>query len=531
MADDAQELNISVGDPASIAPWARRDLYWLGAALILFMLAFSDAIGNLVFRWNQNEEFSHGFFIPVISLWFVWQRRDLLAALPRDPQPLGLAIVLLSVLMLISGQLTYIFIVQHVGLVTGLVGMVLAFGGPQHLRLMAIPLFYLVFMIPLPYFANYLLTSQMQFLASEIGVAFIRLIGIPAHLSGNVIDLGDFKLAVVEACSGLRYLFPFVSLGFLAAYLFRGPIWQKVLLLGSTVPITILMNSFRIAMTAFFSSHLGTDYAEGFSHFFEGWMVFILCGLALFGIGALLTILVNKKPLNGSFDAPEVQVSTAGNIDRSKPWIARTAVGAMVVSTVLVVGYIGTDNLIIPDRQELVTLPYRVNDWRLRKIHELDQDVEAALAADDYLIADFVRPNDGVVNLYVAYLGAQRDGRSWHSPRQCLPGGGWKIERINDHSVMDANGNSFAVNRAIISQGRQRQLVYYWFEQRGRRITNEFAVKFYVIADTLTRARSDGSLVRLITPLEKGEDVEAGDRRLQRFSTELLKTLPDYVPS
>lgn len=112
-----------------------------------------------------------------------------------------------------------------------------------------------------------ILSWKFQEWSSILGVAMIKLMDIPVFLTGNIIDLGEYKLQVAEACSGLRYLFPFLSLGVMTAYIYRGPLWHKAAIVLATVPITILMNSFRIAVTGALVQAYGTSHAEGALHF------------------------------------------------------------------------------------------------------------------------------------------------------------------------------------------------------------------------------------------------------------------------
>ena len=139
----------------------------------------------------------------------------------------------------------------------------------------------LFFTIPLPKFLYNNLSSQLQLISSEIGVWFIRLFDISVYLEGNVIDLGNYKLQVVEACSGLRYLFPLMTLGFIAAYFFKGAFWKRAIIFLSSIPITVLMNSLRIGMIGVTVEYWGVAAAEGLLHDFEGWVVFMACTAVL----------------------------------------------------------------------------------------------------------------------------------------------------------------------------------------------------------------------------------------------------------
>ena len=106
----------------------------------------------------------------------------------------------------------------------------------------------------------------------------MRLFGVSVYLEGNVIDLGVYKLQVAEACDGLRYLFPLMTIGFLIAYFFKATFWKRALLFLSSIPITILMNSFRVGTIGVMVEHWGVRMAEGFLHEFQGWMVFMASG-------------------------------------------------------------------------------------------------------------------------------------------------------------------------------------------------------------------------------------------------------------
>ena len=120
---------------------------------------------------------------------------------------------------------------------------------------------------------------------------------------------------------------------------------------------------------------------------------------------------------------------------------------------------------------------------------------ENALALDDYILSDFRKPDGKLVNLYVAYYASQRMGKSPHSPLVCIPSTGWAITRL-DRLDFD---NNHPVNRAIIERDNSRQLVYYWYEERGRSIASEYWSKWYLLSDAITKNRSDGALVRLIS--------------------------------
>ena len=142
-------------------------------------------------------------------------------------------------------------------------------------------------------------------------MAFIRLFQIPVFLEGNVIDLGQYKLQVVEACSGLRYLYPLMSLGFLAAYFFQAPLWQRALVFLSTIPITIFMNSLRIGVVGIMVDNFGPQDADGFLHMFEGWIIFLACAVLLVGLMHLLARVGSGKGFFQVFYPPKIEARSS----------------------------------------------------------------------------------------------------------------------------------------------------------------------------------------------------------------------------
>ena len=133
----------------------------------------------------------------------------------------------------------------------------------------------------MPHFIDSAMSLRLQLISSELGAQFIRLFGVPVYLDGNIIDLGYYKVQIVEACSGLRYIYPLLSLSFLAAYLFKAPLWQRAVIFFSAIPLTVVMNSIRIGLVGLTVSYWGAQAAEGLFHLFEGWIIFLACAAAL----------------------------------------------------------------------------------------------------------------------------------------------------------------------------------------------------------------------------------------------------------
>lgn len=494
-------------------------------ATLVIVVVFRGALVELVRRWTTQEEYSHGFLIPVVTVWLLLARRDAIFAGIGRPSWDGVICILLAMLMHIIGQLSAIFVLSQLAFIIALVGITLAVGGLPLFKLTIVPLAFLFFAIPLPYFIDANLSLQLQLISSKLGVAFIELFQIPVYLQGNLIDLGTYKLQVVDACSGLRYLFPLVSLSFLAAYLFQAPIWQRALVLFSSIPITIAMNGFRIGIVGVTVDRWGPRMAEGFLHFFEGWIIFAACALLLL-VEIYLFSCFSGKRLSESFSVSR----TTFPIPRTKPQSMNYRplhASLVLICAMLVTGsLVSTRSEAAPERSRFVTFPTKIGTWRGYP-SLLEPDIEQSLALEDYILSDYSNSDGKVVNLYAAYYASQRSGESPHSPLVCIPGNGWAITafgRTND-------GAGHPVNRAIIERSGAKQLVYYWYEERGRKIASEYWSKWYLLRDAITMNRSDGALVRLTTPILENEQEQDADNRLRLFIHDLGATLNPYLAS
>ena len=520
-----------VRDPVA-APWRSAPVL-LAALTGLMMLATWEALAWMATDDWSTEEYSHCWLIPPIALFILATRARDLAAVPWTRSWSGVTLALAGLLMTLLGNLSAVYTITQYGFIVTLWGVILAMIGPRAVRIIWPALVYLVFMVPLPDFLQVQLTAQLQLVSSILGVAVIRLAGLAVYLEGNVIDLGNYRLAVAEACSGLRYLFPLMSFGFLCAAIFVAPRWQRVVVFLSTIPITVLMNSVRIGVIGILVNFWGTEMAEGFIHFFEGWVVFMLCVSILFAEMWLMTRL-SRQPFLKSLrmDTPPVKEMTAAFGSRAvNSSLAATAV--VVVSGTLAGFAIDRREELVPVTPALVTFPLVIGAWEGRE-QLVDPTQLETLKTDGALLANYTNRADGSgVSLWIAYYASQRSGRSVHSPKTCLPGGGWEIDTLERVEVdgVRADQQALPVNRAVIALGEQQQLVYYWFVQRGRLVTNEYLVKWYIFWDSLTRNRSDGALVRLVTYVDPALGGMAGaDERLRQFARDLDPKLDYFLP-
>ncbi len=531
-----QEFGTGTQRDLAVSQFTNTGIFWIAVSLVGMIAFYWTGLVSLLDAWARPE-YSHGYLIPVIAGYlFVSRAYEVDANGPgqvsgRGP---GIALIAAGLTVGLLGNLVQIPDISTYGFIMNVAGLVLLTMGWRRGLLFWAPVFYLIFMLPLPNFIYWPLSIKLQMISSQIGVGIISFFGVPVFLDGNVIDLGIYKLQVAEACNGLRYLFPLMSFGFLFSVLYKGPIWHKVLLVVSTIPITVLMNCFRIGVIGLLVNSYGIEQAEGFLHFFEGWIIFVACIAVLYLEAVLLQrLLKNRQSVHTmlEIDFPALTEKALGmrTLAGSKPLVfASLAIVAAGIAWHLTPARAA----VAPQRTPLALFPMEFAGWT-GKQEQLDATIERVLAADDYMIADFSNSAaTAPVNMFVAYYRSQTEGSGIHSPEVCIPAGGWEVSKWTsaDTGLQLSSGNSLTVNRAIIQKGLQRQLVYYWFEQRGRRLTSDYAAKAYTVLDSMSRGRTDGALVRVVTSIGEKEQISAADERLKGFLGVAMKKLPDYVP-
>ncbi|MEL6478886.1 MAG: VPLPA-CTERM-specific exosortase XrtD [Pseudomonadota bacterium] len=511
-----------------------------GGALVAILcisavLFFQGGIVDLWTNW-QTPEYSHGPLIPVISFYLFLRQ---LKTVPANPGPVtdrwpGVMVLALALLLGLAGNIAQIEKITALALIIWTGGVVLTSFGWARGRQFWPPVVHLAFMMPLPFFLYWKTSIFLQGISAGVGVSLIQAVGIPVYLDGNIIDLGEFKLHVAEACSGLRYLFPIMSFTYLFAVLYQGSIWHKVILLMAAVPIAVIMNSIRVGVVGIMVDARGIEAAEGFMHFFEGWVIFILCILTMIAMARIMQRLSgDRRSLAEVLDLDTTglgaQIARVRDIQPSAALIGAAA--AFSVAAMLWNPLTRPEQPAI-ERDPFLLFPRDLGQWHGIMRPELETEVANILGADDYLSISYAAPGRAAdVDLFIAWYSDQTKAEI-HTPEVCIPAGGWEMSdiEVKELAIETAHQTQvFPVNRAIIQKGLSRQLVYYWFDQSGRRIADDYAAKAYLIWDGLKTGRTDGALVRFVTPIVPGEAEAAADARLQDMMRETLPVLPGFI--
>jgi exosortase len=254
---------------------AKLSLLLVCAAVVgCFAWAYWTPLAEMAQRWTHDPQYSHGYLVPVFALVLLWLRRDRLAAGPLCPS-LWLGGLLLAGSLLVRLTATFFFYTwfDQISLMPCLLGVVLLAGGWRALAWAGPSVLFLTFMIPLPYRLEVALPGPLQTLATVCTTFLLQTLGFPAVADGNVVLIGEMPLNIAEACSGLRMLVIFFAMSTGLALVIRRPLWEKLVLVASSVPIALAVNIIRITATGILHETAGSEVAHAVFHDLAGWLM------------------------------------------------------------------------------------------------------------------------------------------------------------------------------------------------------------------------------------------------------------------
>ena len=262
---------------------AKKPFFLTILVAVLVGVLYAPVLKDLAQQWWDDPNYGHGFLVPLLAAWIVWRERSRLQGISPRPANIGLLVMLAAVALLIAGSLGAEVFISRVSLIILLAGMALFLSGREMLRAAAFPLFFLAFMIPLPAIIYYQITFPLQLIASRVAAACLEATNVPVLREGNLLYLPNYTLEVVEACSGIRSLVSLLTLGVAYVYLVEKKRWIQATLLLLIVPIAVLSNSLRIVGAGLLTYSFGPQAAEGFFHFFSGWVIFVSAAMLILG--------------------------------------------------------------------------------------------------------------------------------------------------------------------------------------------------------------------------------------------------------
>ncbi len=267
----------------------RKALFKLAILITCLAILYFRVVQGLVRDWIDLPDFSHGFLVPIVSLYLVYERRKQLFTLRPISHWMGFIFLLIGIILFLLGNLATEYFTMRFSLLIVIGGMILFLLGKDYFKTLLFPLAFLILMIPIPSILMDRITFPMQLFASKIAANTLYLIGIPVLREGNVMLLANTSLEVAEACSGIRSLISLLALSVIFAYISQKTIWKRGLLFLSTFPIAIIANAARVAGTGLLAHSYGDSVAQGFFHGFSGWILFVVAFIFLFLFGGMLS--------------------------------------------------------------------------------------------------------------------------------------------------------------------------------------------------------------------------------------------------
>lgn len=505
---------------------------WQGVALLILMgMLYAGILARLFNQWMNDKNFAHGMFVPLFALFILWKNRKELKNIAPAPSWIGLFLIIVGLATLMLGEFGAELFLSRVSLLILLAGLIVLIHGWAFFRAVLFPWAILILMIPIPVIVFQKVTFPLQILASKLASTLLPLLGVVVHREGNVIELAAMKLEVVAACSGIRSLLSLLTLSVIYGYLMEDRNWVRVLLAIASIPIAVVANSFRIVGTGLLVQYWNPDKAEGFFHLFEGWLIFVVSLIMLFMLHGLVVRIWRKDGREGRLAHPQVERVQTVSEGRGRSTGLRFAVIAFLLGATVLLMQARSNSEVFPPREALSSLPNQLGAWVGEDL-VIDQQTLDILGSGEFLHRDYENPTQPQpwIDLLIAYFPSQKAGDTIHTPNHCLQGEGWVPIQRRVVQLSRPDGSTFPANRYVTSKAGERELVIYWFQAHNRAVASEYRAKYYLVADSIRMNRSDGALVRLITPMYKQESPDAAQARLLSLGNQIIPQLNRYIP-
>jgi len=504
-----------------------RTKVWIPITLlsISFLFLYREVLINLARQWRGIDIYSYGFLVPVISFYLFWVKRKQLARIQVRPSYLsylcGFLVLLISLIMLLVGNVGGILSLQELSLPFSIAGVVVFLLGFNFLKILWLPIAYLFFMIPI---WEEILTSNLhlyfQNFSAQNGAGILRLIGIPAYRDGVFITLPNIILEVARACSGINYIIAIIAIGIPLAYLYLKSWVKRIVLVCSAILIAILANGVRIGLIGILSYYGIGNTVHGPFHLLQGLFVsaigyaFLLLGLwTLSGKPSKISVSEKKEDMN-------LKIPT----DSGKPLLLYPVL-CIILIFIVAGSYLSfhrqpSSPLKIP----LSLFPFEIDEWKGRDTFTR-VDYYQKLSVDDELTRTYKMDSDNSLGVYIGYFEYQKQGK----------------ELINDKTTsLQAHASkrkvslnpygAIEMNEIIQKVGDKKKVTIYWYYINGRIVSDSYMGKLYTVWDGLRRGQTNGAIVMVETDVASNEDMEAKLAMTENFIGKIHHLIREHLP-
>jgi exosortase D (VPLPA-CTERM-specific) len=475
-----------------------------------------------------NDDYSYGFLIPFIAGYLFWEKKNELQRTPVQSFWPIFPVLLFFVLVSLYGILGSSGNISQPAIPVVIVLFSLFCFGKSFFKKVWLPLCFTVFMVPLPPVLDRTVGVYLKAVSSEMGGAFLRMIGYSVYVTGNVIDLGVTKLQVVDACSGLRFLFPLIALGIVYAYFFEKVAWKRVLCVAVTLPIAVFTNVFRIGIAGILTYQWGPEMAEGFFHDFQGWAIFMMAIVILFVFGKVLNLIWPNREQKQAVTKPG---KTVHSNQKGKGNIAAFCTSIVLLAAVAVLTLNVSALPPIKITGGIASFPTQFDSWQGNS-EAVDPEIIDASGAEEAFNCFYSNEQGEGVSLYMGYRSTAflENENFFHSPTVCLPSSGWKVLEKSKHVIRDVpTFGTLPVTEMVVESMGHKQLVYFWFQTKDRATHDKNINRYHLALHALKKDNTHDLFIRPIAPVKDGESIETARTRLDGFTRQLMGTLISFL--
>ncbi len=489
-------------------------LMTMGVILSVFVLVYSSTLFDIVSIWWKSRTFNHGFVIVPISLYLIWQKRDVL--LQHEPKSSKLVWIVLSglVAMWVVANLADVQLIQQFSVVSMLPVLVYVLFGRDVVKLILFPLGFLIFAVPFGEF----MVPILQDITAVFTVEALRLTGIPVYLEGRFISIPSGNFKVAEACSGVRYLIASVALGTLYAYITYYSLWRRSIFILFSILLPIAANSVRaygIVMLAHLSDY---ELATGFDHLIYGWMFFGLVMILLFWVGAFFR------------DDPPESASDKAKIPNTKnivPDKKANIIIAFVTIIILLSGPLTAQWLNEPIAgANSISLPFSDGAWSGPVDVETQWNAYFKGATSE-LNGEYRNGKDSI-QLYIAYYASQSQGAEIvNSENAYYDQTSLRRAGANVVEYQASNGDHLQVSELLLSSDQNDMLLWHWYEVSGVSTNDAVGAKLAQIRAKLLRESQASAVVMIRAEIKVNQATT--EKLIRSFVDQMLPSLKQTI--
>lgn len=502
----------------------RRSIIGLGLLALAVVLLYLEAFDWLLDQWLTDRVYSHGFIVPLISLYLVWVKREQLADIePRPNYLAGSLVLLISGILLVVGRVGAVIQVESFSFLLMLPGVVLFLRGWSHLKALALPIFYLQFMVPWMDVFLERIQWTFQLLSAQIGSWLLEVMGYSVFHNRILIQLPDLTMEVARACSGINFLISVIAIGLPLVYLTQMTWLRGAGVVVAGCIITVLANGARVAIAGILGSHYGAEMLHGPGHIFRGWFVAQMGWVGLF----LVNWAVLKLPCRYEYRLYERWKESRTARKEASPLSVSARPMAIVLMFLFGLGIYMHGFAMphdIPLKRGLTAFPYRIGSWNGSESKWMKGE-DFFPNADSQLMRTYRNPSGGEIHLYICYFESQ----------------GWEKRLISFHDKPLFKGvKVFAteldsvrpqtVNRSFLIIDLTRYEIAFWYRFPSGDLTGRRDTKLKTIFDALIHRRNNGAVIVLAKPLHYRSEEASVSGELKDFLRVVAPALPEYLP-